>query len=165
MEFKKINEYFVNPGELLISKKPIVLKTVLGSCVSVCLFDKKKKMGSMCHYLLPICPNKNISSTKYGDIAIELMIKKMVHKYHSKIDNLQAYLIGGASVIFDERQIFFVGERNVEVAKKLLDKHKIPIIYSDILGEKGRRVIFNTANGEIKVSIIEYITLENLYKD
>ena len=160
-----IDNYFVNPGELLISEKPIVVKTVLGSCVSVCLFDKKKKTGAMCHYLLPLCPNKNLTSTKYGDVAISLMIKRIINKYHSKIDNLQAYIIGGAFVIFDERQIFFVGERNVEIAKKTLDKYKIPTIYSDILGEKGRKVIFNTGTGEIKVSIIEHITLDNLYKE
>lgn len=163
MELKNIEEYFINPGELLISEKPIIVRTVLGSCVSVCLFDNKKKLGAMCHYLLPVCPNKALNSTKYGDIAISLMVKRLIHKYHCKIENLKAYLIGGAFVIFDQKQIFFVGERNVDIAKKMLDKYKIKVVYSDILGEKGRRVVFNTSTGEIKVSIIENISLENLY--
>ncbi|MEJ5272527.1 MAG: chemotaxis protein CheD [Spirochaetota bacterium] len=163
MNSKYLEEYFINPGELIISKEPIIIRTVLGSCVSVCLYDSRKKIGSMCHYLLPVCPDKKMCSTKYGDIAIPLMIKKLQKKYGCKKEDLKGYLVGGAFVVFDERQIFFIGDRNVDIAKKILSQFNIPIVFTDILGEKGRKVIFNTQTGEIKVSIIEHITLENLY--
>jgi len=45
-------EYFLNPGELIFSKKPVVVKTVLGSCVAVCIHDKNLNYGGICHYLL-----------------------------------------------------------------------------------------------------------------
>ncbi len=164
MESKELDSYFINPGELIISQTPLIIKTVLGSCVAVCIHDKRNTVGAMCHYLLPLCPEKSLASTKYGDIAISLMITKMVKRYYCKVNDLQGYIIGGAFVIFDEKQIFFVGERNVEIAKKMLEKYKIPIIFSDILGEKGRKVIFNTSSGEIKVSKLDHITLDNLYE-
>ncbi|MFN3412236.1 MAG: chemotaxis protein CheD [Exilispira sp.] len=165
METINKKEYFLNPGELIISKEPVIIKTVLGSCVAVCIYCKKQKIGAICHYLLPVCPDIANPSTKYGDIAINLMIKKLKEEYHCEIIELKAYIIGGAFIVFDEKQVFFVGEQNVEIAKKVLDKHKIPIIYTDVLGERGKRVIFNTETGEIKVSIIEHINYDNLFNN
>ncbi|MGA2142856.1 MAG: chemotaxis protein CheD, partial [Brevinematales bacterium] len=53
MEIMEIKEYFLKPGELLFSKVPAIVKTILGSCVSVCIFDNKQKFAGICHYLLP----------------------------------------------------------------------------------------------------------------
>ena len=78
MQRQSIDEYFLNPGELIFSKKPIVIKTVLGSCVAVILHDKEKKIGAMCHYLLPEAPSDAQSSTKYGDVAIYTLLYKFL---------------------------------------------------------------------------------------
>ena len=37
-----LDKKFLLPGEYFITQKPMNLVTVLGSCVSVCLFHKKR---------------------------------------------------------------------------------------------------------------------------
>ena len=47
------SNYFLKPGYILIASKPTVISTVLGSCVSVCLYDRKRGAGGMNHFQLP----------------------------------------------------------------------------------------------------------------
>jgi chemotaxis protein CheD len=159
---ENVNEYFLNPGELIFSKKPLVVKTVLGSCVAVVLYDKVNKWGGMCHYLLPVAPSEEHRSTKYGDVAIYTLLHKFL-KNNSKKEDLIASIIGGAFIIFDEREIFFIGDRNIEVATEILRKEKIFIKQMHTGGEHGKKVYFNTATNLLKVELLEHITLEDLY--
>ena len=101
-----LEEVFLNPGELVFSKKPVVLKTVLGSCVAVCLHDTEHHWGAMCHYLLPTAPSDLHRSTKYGDIAIKVLLHRFLVKHKSRREKLVATIIGGAFIVFDEREIF-----------------------------------------------------------
>ena len=39
----------LHPGELFVAQEPTLITTILGSCVSVCLFCPKQKIGAMCH--------------------------------------------------------------------------------------------------------------------
>ncbi len=156
-------EYFLNPGELIFSKKPIVVKTVLGSCVAVTLYDKKNKWGGMCHYLLPVSPSDEHNSTKYGNVAIYTLLKKFIKANNSNKEDLIATIIGGAFIIFDEREIFFIGDRNTEIATEILRKEKIFIKQMHTGGENGKKVHFNTATNMLKVEVLEHIKLEDLY--
>jgi len=42
-------------GDVAASRLPIVLGTLLGSCVAVCLYDPVLRAGGMNHILLPSC--------------------------------------------------------------------------------------------------------------
>lgn len=161
---KKLKEFFINPGELIFSKKPIIIKTVLGSCVSVTLYDKLKGYGGLCHYLLPVSPSQEQHNTKYGNVAIYTLLKKFLKENGSLRENLIATIIGGAFIIFDEREIFFIGDKNVDIATEILKKEKIFIKQMHTGGEHGRRVVFNTLNNKIFIQVIEKITIEDLYK-
>ncbi len=46
-------KYFLEPGYIFMTKKPTVISTVLGSSVAVCIFDPKRKIGGMNHFLFP----------------------------------------------------------------------------------------------------------------
>ncbi|HOV62261.1 MAG TPA: chemotaxis protein CheD [Spirochaetia bacterium] len=158
-----INEYFLNPGELIFSKKPVVVKTVLGSCVAVCIYDKVNRWGGICHYLLPQAPSNEHRSTKYGNIAIYTLLHRFLKKYSSKREDLAAAVIGGAFIIFDEREFFFIGDRNIEIAVSILRKEKIQIRSMHTGGEHGRKVLFNTATNKLLVTSLELISVEDLY--
>jgi len=158
-----LQEYFLNPGELIFSKKPIVIKTVLGSCVAVILYDKVKKYGGMCHYLLPQAPSDQQSSTKYGDVAIYTLLYKFIKQNNSKREDLVASICGGAFIIFDEREIFFIGDKNVDIATTILRKEKILIKQMYTGGDHGKRVYYNTQNNKIIVQTLEKITIDDLY--
>lgn len=158
-----LQEYFLNPGELIFSKKPIVIKTVLGSCVAVILYDKVKQYGGMCHYLLPEAPSDQQSSTKYGDVAIYMLLYKFIKQNNSKREDLVASICGGAFIIFDEREIFFIGDKNVDIATTILRKEKILIKQMYTGGDHGKRVYYNTQNNKIIVQTLEKITIDDLY--
>ena len=145
-----LDTYFLNPGELLFTTHPINIKTILGSCVAVCLYDRVNGYGGMCHYLLPETSENKDASTKYGSIAIPVLIKKFLTN-NSERKNLEASVIGGSLILYNQNEIFFIGDRNVAIANELLNKHKIRIRTSDYGGEKGRTIIFNTHTGNISV--------------
>lgn len=160
---KNLTEYFLKPGEVLFSKNPIVIKTVLGSCVAVCVHDKAHQWGGMCHYLLPFSPSEEHNSTKYGNVAIYTLLHRFLVKNGSKREDLVASIIGGAFVVFDEREIFFIGDRNIDTAITLLRKENIRILHMHTGGEHGRRVLYNTATNKLHVVSLEKITVEDLY--
>ncbi|TCW61592.1 chemotaxis protein CheD [Treponema sp. J25] len=160
---ERLTEYFLNPGELIFTKRPAILKTVLGSCVAVCLYDTVHRWGAMCHYLLPVAPSDMHRSTKYGDIAIKVLLNRFLIKHGSCRENLVATIVGGAFIVFDEREIFFIGDKNVEIAETLLRKEKIRIIARYTGGESGRRVFFNTLNNKIVVHNLYEIDMDDLY--
>lgn len=157
----ELKEYFLNPGELIFSKKPIVIKTVLGSCVAAVIYDKKNHFGGLCHFLLPESQD-NSASTKYGNVAVETLINKF-YNAGSIARDLEASIVGGAFIIFDEKEIFFIGDRNAEIAAKILKKHQIRIKSVNTGGEHGKKVLFNTASNRLIVHSLEHINIEDLY--
>ncbi|ADN01097.1 chemotaxis protein CheD [Spirochaeta thermophila] len=158
-----MHEYFLHPGELIFSRRHMLVKTVLGSCVAVCLHDKVQRIGGMCHYLLPVAPTDEQRSTKYGDVAIRVLLSKFLGKAGSRKEDLLASVIGGAFVVFDEREIFFVGDRNVEVALRLLKEHGVYVLQMNTGGDYGRRVLFEPHTNRLVVEQIKGVTVDDLY--
>ncbi len=160
---EELKEYFLNPGELVFSKKPVVLKTILGSCVGVTIYNKSTKWGGMCHYLLPESPSDEQSNSKYGNIAIYTLLYKFIKQNDAKREDLVASIIGGAFIIFDEKEIFFIGDRNIDIATNILRKEKIFIKQMYTGGDHGKKVYFNTQSNKLIVQTLEKITVDDLY--
>jgi chemotaxis protein CheD len=158
-----LESYFLNPGELIFAKHPILIKTVLGSCVAVVVYDKKNGYGGMCHYLLPESEDK-VRSTKYGNVAVATLINKFINAGSVKND-LEASVVGGAFIIFSDKEIFFIGDRNADVANRILREQKIPIKSINTGGDKGKKVVFDTGNNQLIVSNIGELTMEDMYRE
>ena len=56
---------YVKLGELGVSKEPAVIKTVLGSCISVCVYDSRLKCGGLCHFNLPERSDAGLNGTTH----------------------------------------------------------------------------------------------------
>ncbi len=153
--------YFINPGELIFSKKPVQIRTVLGSCVGVILYDKVRKFGGLVHYLLPNSPDKEVS-TKYGDVAVPTLINKFLQN-GSRISDLEAHVVGGAFIIFDQSEIFFIGDRNIDIANQILKSNNIRIRSSNTGGEKGRRVLYDLEINKLHVETLDGMHIDDLY--
>jgi len=131
-----------------VSEKPMILNTVLGSCVSVCLWDSKNKIGGMNHYMLPYWNGNGLASPKYGNIAITQLINKMIALQGSP-QNMLAKIFGGAKMLQEQSNVFDIGRRNTELAHEILSVQKIRIVAESTGGEKGRKIFFNTNTGEV----------------
>jgi chemotaxis protein CheD len=146
-------DQFLEPGGLCVSSRPMMVKTILGSCVAVCLYDGKTKIGGINHYVLPHPTPHDPPSDRYGSYSIERLIKKM-HDKGASIRRLRAWVVGGARPLGGDKGPQ-VGEANRHVAVEMLAQHGIPIVKEETGGENGRRVFFHTGTGEIIVSRIE----------
>jgi len=145
------NRYYLKPGYLFVSNKPYIIQTILGSCVSVCLWDRNRKYGGMTHYIYDF-PGNDADKPIYGSISIPYLVKQM-GKFGSKIASLEAYIVGGARS--DILTSSIVGKNNINIAIEILTDRNIKIKGTEIEGNNGKKVIFNTLSGEVKVIKIQ----------
>jgi len=140
-------KYFVQPGYIFASREPHLISTVLGSCVSVCIWDTKLRFGGMNHYV-HAKPFKKERTAHFGSISIPYLIQLMI-KLGSQKYNLRAHIIGGAQNPTTDNSC--IGKQNAEIAKKLLKKHNIEIATFDSGDKMGRKIVFDSETGEIVV--------------
>lgn len=143
-----MEDIYLYPAALIVPDKPSIIHTILGSCVSVCLFDRSKNFGGINHYMLPLWNGNGLASPKYGNIAIEKLYNNMLRK-GAEHKNLIAKIFGGGEVLQTLNSHFNVGERNIILAHELLKKLKINIVAESTGGQLGRKIIFNTGTGEV----------------
>lgn len=143
-----IGNYYLYPCNIFAHGMPHLVTTVLGSCISVCLFDSELRIGGMNHYMLPLWNGEGLASPRYGNIAITKLVEKL-EGFGCKRRKLSAKVFGGGDVIGISRGILSVGERNIIIAKDMLAELKIPIVAIDVGGSKGRRIVFNSGTGQV----------------
>lgn len=144
------NEHFLYPGALFAHREEYIVTTILGSCVSVCLWDSVNNIGGVNHYLLPLWNGDALPSPRYGNVAIQKLIEKML-ALGSKKQDLIAKIFGGAAVLKMSEGFMKIGDRNILLAQDLLKEEKIPIKSSDLGGCVGRKLIYNTATASVLI--------------
>ena len=150
-----IGEHFLFPSGLFVDKKPHEVQTVLGSGIAVCLFDTKFQFGGINHYMLPVWNGEGIPSPKYGDVAIELLLERMISLGASK-HHLIAKVFGGAAQYTQNRtSILDIGDRNTQAAVQLLKKNGVNIMAQNVGGNVGRKIIFHTHTGQVFMRLFE----------
>lgn len=147
---KKFNIIYVKIADYKIAKSPARLKTVLGSCVAVCFYDKFLKIGSLCHIMLPKKVRISSNKLKFANTAIPIIIKEL-KKYKIKITNIEAKIFGGAQIYFSSGKSKFqeIGKENVKMVKKILYNYGIRIVGEDVLGKEGRTILFDLETGNV----------------
>ncbi|MEC3862525.1 chemotaxis protein CheD [Mesobacterium sp. TK19101] len=138
-------------GEFRISDDPhVVLSTVLGSCVAVCLYDPTVHKGGMNHFLLPERAGACKSDIRFGAHAMELLINGLL-KIGGRRETLRAKVFGGSSMATNLRDI---GQSNAEFAKSFLHNENIPVVSESLGGTLARRVRFWPVTGRAKMLLI-----------
>src|SRR5690349_8634475 len=138
------SSHFLFPSTLFVASERYSVKTILGSCVAVCLYDEKLKQGGINHYVLPRWDGRETPSPKYGNIAIQYLIKKLIGM-GSQPKNLVAKIFGGA----DQFALTLgAGKSNIEEAIAILRKFGINVIEQNTGGTQGRTIVFDTCTGE-----------------
>ena len=148
-----LREIYLLPGQIVVSPTPCVVRTILGSCVGVCIWDSGLGMGGMSHFVLPFqsVTGQVPPSPRFGNVAIPMLIERLV-ELGSKRQNLSAKLFGGASILSNaaatpQRPWRSVGLKNIEIAHKLLFEARIQILAKDLGGSRGRKLIFQVHDG------------------
>ena len=160
----------LQPGEYYATDQKVILSTLLGSCVSACLYDPINKIVGMNHFLLThYVKNKNSSPIlrspgRYGVQAMELLMNKMF-KLGALKKNLKAKAFGGSNlynVVPRHQAIKLVGDANVEFLREFLEMERIPLISYDFSGTKGRVIYFSSVDYTVYVRTIKKMELSGI---
>ena len=158
--WKNSKRIIISPGEYCVSSEEVVITTLLGSCVSACLYDSYNKIAGMNHFLLsskryardmPICITE---AGRYGIHSMELLINEMWNRGAER-GNLKAKAFGGGSILkivdSSTSNYFAVGEVNVRFIKEFLQNENIPLVSSDLGGKVGRVIHFYSGDFSVYV--------------
>jgi chemotaxis protein CheD len=150
MDIGTNKQHFLMTGGIFAHEEAHVVTTILGSCISVCLWDPVGKVGGINHYMLPLWNGEGLATPKYGSIAIPKLIEKMIGLGCSK-KNLRAKIFGGGEVFNGSSFPVKIGDRNIHLAQDLLEAEKIPVVGFDMGGKTGRKILYHTGTGDVLV--------------
>ena len=140
-----VRRVHVGQGEHFITDDPgVMLTTILGSCVAMCLRDSTTRIGGMNHFLLPEGAGSGTDAgRRYGAYAMEVLINDCL-KQGARRERLEAKLFGGGRM-FDSLKD--VGLANADFAERFLRDEGIPVVGGSLRGSGGRRVQYWPATG------------------
>ncbi|MDK2946541.1 chemoreceptor glutamine deamidase/glutamate methylesterase CheD [Geotoga petraea] len=147
------NKKIIGIGEYTVSNdnEELIVTLGLGSCVGVCLLDKKKKIGAMIHVMLPDSGGKDTPKPgKYADSGIKIVLNEMKNK-GANLSSIEAKIAGGAAMFGNSSKTMDIGKRNVEAIKNILKQENIRIVAEDTGGNRARSIEFNVNNSELMI--------------
>jgi chemotaxis protein CheD len=146
-----VKRLVLHPGDYHVTSQPITLSTLLGSCVSVCLYDPVRRVMGMNHFLLaerryadgrPVLEGE---AGRYGIHAMELLINQLLRSGAQR-RYLRAKAFGGGSVMSRRARgsdgFLSVGTDNVRFVREFLRRDGIPLVAADLGGNFGRQIHF-----------------------
>lgn len=143
----------LHPGELFVAKEPTLITTLLGSCVSVCLYCPGNRTGAMCHGVMPEKPGHLEESFRFVDSSVSYMVEIMARQHGFSCATLEAKLFGGADVLRLRLGLAApgptIGAQNIAAAKTALKKHGVPIVTEHVGGDRGCKLFFYSHTGEV----------------
>lgn len=179
VDFKHINRYWdkvhgvwsakILPGELYVSTHGEMISTVLGSCISVCIRDKKKGIGGMNHFMLPQNnefstenwgDNPITSSSRYGNWAMEYLINAILKRGGEK-KNFEVKVFGGGQMMAEMTDI---GQKNILFVYQYLAEERLKIEASDVGDIYARKVLYFPDTGNVKVRRIKNVKNDTIIK-
>ena len=147
-------EIFLQPGEFYFGDEKTRIRTLLGSCVAIVLWQPRLRIGGMCHYLLPERPQRRAREPldgRYADDAMQLFLRELRQSGTCPAD-YQTKLFGGGQM-FDiagrQRLHTDISMRNMEVGRTLLLREGFQLHAHDLGGQGHRNVVFDLWSGDV----------------
>ena len=158
-------EVTIHIGQAYATGEPTAIKTLLGSCIAVCLLDPVAHVGGMNHFLLPApldgSDGTGAGISQYGVHAMDLLVGA-VQKAGGDRRRLQAKLFGGGHVLRTVTTGVSVAERNIEFIEAFMQTERIPVASRDLGGFLPRRIEFRTDTGKVFVTRLGRNTLREV---
>jgi chemotaxis protein CheD len=135
-----------------VAAAPDRVRTVLGSCIGIALYDRAAKVGGMAHVILPCSQEGSGERGKFADTAVDDLLTQLLAAGGIR-GRVQAKIAGGASM-FGKPVENGLGDRNAKAVRDRLEHHAIPLVAEDCGGQKGRKITLDPTGGEVEVQII-----------
>jgi len=146
---ESIVEVYLHPGEWYFGDEDTRIKTLLGSCVSFTLWHPERKIGGMCHYMLPSRGGQTDPERldgKYADEAMELLTRE-IEKEGTRPGEYVAKVFGGGSML--DLDGIGISKLNVETARQLIKQHGFHMEGECLGGVGHRNIVFDLWSGEV----------------
>lgn len=145
-----IPRIYLKPGELYFTVNPSIVSTVLGSCISITMYNAEHHTSAICHALLPeeIIPG---DPYRYVDSSITAMLRQF-NRHSISREEIQVKLFGGSDILppgTNEYRTMTVGQQNILRARQCIKQEGLNLIASDVGGTSGRKILFHTHSGEV----------------
>lgn len=158
------DKVFVRAGYVCYANEPVFLHAVVGSGVVVTLWDRARMVGGMCYFIMDAVEAGAKPTPYYADPSVNALIS-MFLKDSSRVNDLEGHIYGGAENKKSPAFIPFLSEKNAQAAEKALSEKGITIAGKDVGGNRGRKIIFNSATGELVVAKVLGIRNNDWYPD
>ena len=159
--FESINRYWdktqniaaakILPGEYYVTMHDEMIVTVLGSCISACIRDRKLGLGGMNHFMLPSGGDDKASlvsgAERYGNFAMEHLINTILKNGGEK-KNLEIKIFGGGKIL---AQMTDIGLRNIEFVQHYIKTEGLMMVSEDVGDIYPRKVAYFPATGKALV--------------
>lgn len=139
------------PGQMYYGGRAASLRTLLGSCVAITIWHPGRRIGGMCHFLLPSRQRRpgDPLDGRYGDEAMEAMTN-LLRYTQTQPSEYVAHLYGGADTMPENGSVKFnVGERNIEQGWKLVDQYGFQLEGVDVGEDVPRTVTLHVPSGTV----------------
>jgi chemotaxis protein CheD len=146
----------VKMAEIGVSQYQGVLRTLLGSCVGVALYDRKLKLLGLAHIVMPDSTGREPSLGKYADTAIPETIRQMASLACGTKLELTAKIAGGANMFSHvlPNNVNTIGEQNIMAVEQALAVCQIPILARHLGGTYGRRMVVQVESGVVQIHVV-----------
>ena len=144
------------PGDYYVTCQDEAIFTVLGSCVSACVRERKLGIGGMNHFMLPLdrsggtsawAENLVSSATRYGNVAMERLVNDIM-RLGGQRENLEFKVIGGGKVL---DMALDVGARNAQFVRDYLKTEGFIISAEDLGDCFARKLYYSPVTGKVRV--------------
>lgn len=152
----RVPEVHVQPGESHLVREPVILRTVLGSCVGITFRAPRLGIAALCHPMLPICPDTFAlkmsldAGRRYVDFAIRDLARQF-DAFAARRGEIEVKLFGGGDVLLvrNENSRPTVGRLNCEAALRVLQEEGFAVSASSLGGTAGLHIQFHTGTGGV----------------
>jgi len=144
-------ELLLLPGQMHFGGAAGSIRTLLGSCVAVTLWHPRRRLGGMCHFLLPARaqPKRDAPDGRFGDDALEAMVRQL-RLAGTEPQEYEAHLYGGADTFPEGTNLAFnVGARNIEQGWRLIERFGFQLQGVDVGENVPRTVTLVLATGAV----------------
>lgn len=145
----------VGVSDAKISRSPtdVIATYSLGSCIGVCVYDKRLKLGGMLHFQLPESKLDEAKAAArpfmFADTGLARLMEGM-QKSGARKGDLAIKIAGGASMQNGPAN-FEIGKRNIIAIRKQLWKLGLMISGDDTGGDYARTLFLDVQTGTVTV--------------
>lgn len=145
-------EAFLLPGQVWFGGGDVRVRTILGSCVAITFWHSQRRIGGMCHYMLPEprC-GTDARDARYGSEAVVQLIEAM-RRAGTDPREYEAKLFGGGRMFASttgRSEHGALQRRNIEAAHELVQSCGAQIRAEHLGGDGHRQLLFDLADGDV----------------